>query len=327
MPGSSGRLRDEQASENLSRTLCRRLPLHRRRLCRRCRGLPRTLELGEPGRRIAGLGRRRIVPRARLGEQCRRGLAAQVDSFRCAAEPVAHLQRLLARACRVGELLLGLRALCEQRLEPLLHLVPPTPGGVPPGLELGEPLLEPREVELRDARAQAGDLHRELLRPLGRSRLQRERPEPLANLCLDVAGALDLERDPRELQLGAMAASLEASEPGRFLDQRAALGRLRRENRLDLALADDRVHPLAEPEVGEQLDEVEPAHGGAVDEVLPLAAAVQPPRDRELGVVDRQRAVGVVEEELDLAEVRPRRASRRRRRGRRPASRPAARSG
>ena len=144
---------------------------------------------------------------------------------------------------------------------------------------------------------------RQLLRPLGRGRLERERPEPLPNLRLDVAGALDLDRDPRELQLGAMAASLEAAEPGRLLDQRPPLGRPRREDRLDLALADDRVHPLAEPEVGEQLDEVEPPHRGPVDEVLPLAAAMQPPRDGELRVVDGQRTVGVVEEELDLAEV------------------------
>ena len=63
------------------------------------------------------------------------------------------------------------------------------------------------------------------------------------------------------------------------------------------------MHPLAEPEVGQQLDEIEPPHGGSVDEVLPLAAAVQPASDRELRVVDRQGSVGVVEEELDLAEA------------------------
>jgi hypothetical protein len=101
-----------------------------------------------------------------------------------------------------------------------------------------------------------------------------------------------------------MAAGLEAAEPRSLLDQRPSLGRARGEDRLDLALADDRVHPLAQPEVGEQLDEVEPPHGRPVDEVLPLAAAMQPPRHRELGVVDRQGAVGVVEQELDLAEVR-----------------------
>ena len=162
----------------------------------------------------------------------------------------------------------------------------------------------PREVELRHPRAETCDLDRQLLRPLGGRRLERERTEPLANLRLDVAGALDLERDSRKLQFGAVAASLEAAEPGRLLDQGPALGRPRGEDRLDLALADDRVHPLAEPEVGEQLDEVEPPHGGPVDEVLPLAAAVQPPGDGELRYSrSGQRAVGIVEEELDLAEV------------------------
>jgi hypothetical protein len=63
------------------------------------------------------------------------------------------------------------------------------------------------------------------------------------------------------------------------------------------------VHPLAEPQVGEQLHEVEPPHRGPVDEVLPLAAAVQAAGDGELRIVDGQRSVGVVEEELDLAEV------------------------
>src|SRR5581483_5351498 len=98
-----------------------------------------------------------------------------------------------------------------------------------------------------------------------------------------VACALDLRRDARELQLRAVAPRLEAPEPRSLLDERAPLLRLRREDRLDLALPDDRVHPLPETEVGEQLDEVEPAHGRLVDEVLPLAAAMEPARDGELG--------------------------------------------
>ena len=64
------------------------------------------------------------------------------------------------------------------------------------------------------------------------------------------------------------------------------------------------LQPAAEADVGEQLDQVDAAHGGAVDEVLPLAAAMQPPRDRDLG--ERQvgpGAVLVVEEQLDLAEL------------------------
>ena len=67
-------------------------------------------------------------------------------------------------------------------------------------------------------------------------------------------------RDARELQLGAVAAALEAAEPGRLLDQLAPLRRLRVEHRLDAALRDDRAQAAAEADVGEQLDEVDAPH-------------------------------------------------------------------
>ena len=194
-------------------------------------------------------------------------------------------------------------ALGEHGFEPLLRRVTREPRSRAALARLGETLVERREVELREPRAQPRDLEPELLRPLGGGRLQGERPEALPHLVLEVARALDLNRDARELQLRAMAPRLEASEPGGLLDQRAPLLRLRREDRLDLALADDRVHALAEAEVGEQLDEVDPAHGRLVDEVLALAAAVQAPRDRQLRVLERAVAVLVVEQQLDLAEV------------------------
>ena len=63
------------------------------------------------------------------------------------------------------------------------------------------------------------------------------------------------------------------------------------------------MHPAAEPEVGEQLDEIDAAHGRAVQQVLPLAAAVKPAGDGKLGVRQGPLAVRVVEEELDLAEI------------------------
>ena len=124
------------------------------------------------------------------------------------------------------------------------------------------------------------------------------------HLVLEVAGALDLDRDPRELELGPVPAQLEAAEPGSLLDERAPLGGLRAEHRLDAALRDHRAQAAAEADVGEQLDQVEAAHRRAVHEVLPLAAAVQPARERHLG--ERQvgpGAVLVVEDQLDLAEV------------------------
>ena len=99
-----------------------------------------------------------------------------------------------------------------------------------------------------------------------------------------------------------MLAPLELAETGRFLDELPPLLRLRREHRFDLALADDRVHRAAEPDVGEQLDEVGPAHLRLVHEVLALTAAMEPPRDRHLGEVELAEAAAlVVEDELDLA--------------------------
>ena len=100
-----------------------------------------------------------------------------------------------------------------------------------------------------------------------------------------------------------MLAALEPSEPCGLLQQRAPLLRLRAEDLLDPPLSDDRVHPAAETEIGEQLDEIDAADGGAVEQVLALAPAMEPPGDGELGVRQRPFAVGVVEEQLDLAEV------------------------
>jgi len=72
-----------------------------------------------------------------------------------------------------------------------------------------------------------------------------------------------------------VAPRLEAAEAGGLLYQRAPLLGLRGEDCLDLALADDRMHALAEPEVGEDLDQVEASHRGLVEQVLPLPAAME----------------------------------------------------
>ena len=104
-----------------------------------------------------------------------------------------------------------------------------------------------------------------------------------------------------------MPPPLELAEPGRVLDQHPPLLGLARQDLLDLALADHRAVRTAEPDVREQLDEVGPAHACAVDQVLALAAPVQPPRDGDLGELEPgEAAVLVVEEQLDLAVVRRR---------------------
>jgi len=239
-----------------------------------------------------------------LRQQRRGGLAPEPEPLCAAAQQVQSLQRLLALARRVGELLLRPTPLGEHCLEPLLGVRAGRRRSMAPLLHLAQPLLQPRDVELGDARAQPCDLAGELLRALGGGRLQGERTEALLDLLLEVARPLDLDGDARELQLGAVTPRLEAAEAGGLLDERAALVGLGGEDRLDLALADDRVHPLPEAEVGQQLDEVEAPDGRAVDEVLALAPAMQPARDRQLREVDGDRAVRVVEEQLDLAEVR-----------------------
>jgi hypothetical protein len=96
---------------------------------------------------------------------------------------------------------------------------------------------------------------------------------------------------------------LEAPEAGGLFQQLAPLLGLRGEDLLDAPLADDRVHPAAEAEVGKQLDEVDAANGGLVQQVLALAAAVEPARDRKLRIRQRPVAVRIVEQELDLAEL------------------------
>ena len=151
--------------------------------------------------------------------------------------------------------------------------------------------------------AKSLDLGAQPLRSLRRCRLQGERPDPLPGLLLERARPIHLDGDSLELQLGAMAPLLEASEPRGLFDERPSLDRLRGEHLLHAALSDDGVHLVAEPLSGEQLEHVGPANGGAVDEILPLAAALEAARDRDLGVWKRAVPCRVVEQELDLAVV------------------------
>ena len=254
-------------------------------------------ELGLPRGSLRG---RRL--RAEPLEERGGGLHPELEPLDAALQPVARRDRRLATAGGVRELLLGARTIAEQALEPALRASLRERRRVAALLRLRTTRAGLGEIELRDPRAQPGDLAAELLGPLRGRRLERERPQALAHLVLDVAGALDLERDARELQLGAMPPALELPEPRRLLHERPPILRLRREHLLDLALPDDRVHRRAEPDVREDLDEIRTPNSSAVDEVLALCPSHEPPRDRDLREVEiGPRAVLVVEDELDLA--------------------------
>ena len=120
------------------------------------------------------------------------------------------------------------------------------------------------------------------------------------NLALQVVGSFEVAPDLSQLDLGALAAALEAPQAGGLLDQRAPFVGLGGEQRLDLSLADDGVHLATETQLGGELDDVGQTAGRAVDRVGRLAAAHDPSADAHLGRGHRQSPVGVVEGELNL---------------------------
>src|SRR4029453_8014907 len=166
----------------------------------------------------------------------RRALSPKRDALAGAAQPVESCSRRLTSSGGVRELLLRSAPLQQQILE--LRL-----GAATRMLRRGttlfpsrDLLVDRREIDGRNCRFQSGDLATKLLRPLRRSRLESERPQPLTYLGLAVPCPRDVLTPPRELQLGAMTPALESAEPRRVLDERATLLRLRGEDLLDLPL-------------------------------------------------------------------------------------------
>ena len=84
-------------------------------------------------------------------------------------------------------------------------------------------------------------------------------------------------------------------DPGGFLDETPTIFRRRLQDRVELTLADDDVHLSADTGVGEEFLDVEKSARRAVDGVLGAAIAKERARDRDLGVVDGKRAIGVID--------------------------------
>jgi hypothetical protein len=205
-------------------------------------------------------------------------------------------------AGRLRQLVLGAAPFLENARELLVAALALELRPRPALRDFREAALHALELGGRDARPAALDLSQELLRPLRRGRLQSERTQPFAHLVLEITGAIHLNGDAGELQLRAMAALLEAAEPGGLLDERTALSRFRAENLFHPPLSNDRMELGAEPDLRQELDDVDSPDAGAVDQVLTLAASVETSSDGKLGELDRPIAVLVVEEELHLGE-------------------------
>ncbi len=95
-----------------------------------------------------------------------------------------------------------------------------------------------------------------------------QRAQAAAGLALDVERAVEIVLRALQPKLGAAAALAVLREAGGLLDQDAAVARLRVDDLLDAALADDGVHLAAEVHVGEDVDDVGQAAASAVEAVF-----------------------------------------------------------
>ena len=145
--------------------------------------------------------------------------------------------------------------------------------------------------------AQVGLDHRGAAGDLG---LLAQRLELAAQLGGEVLQAREVGLHRVELAERLLLALAVLEDAGRLLDEAAAVLGRGGEDLVELALADDDVHLAADAGVGQQLLDVEQPARVAVDGVLGPAVAEHRPRDRDLGVVDRQRAVVVVDREQHL---------------------------
>lgn len=143
--------------------------------------------------------------------------------------------------------------------------------------------------------------------PSGHLGLPAQRLELAAQLGGEVGEPVEIYLHRVELPQRLFLALAVLEDAGRLLDERPPVLRLGVQHAVEPALADDDVHLPADAGVRQQFLDVEQAAGVAVDLVLALAGAEHPAGDGDLGVLDRQGAVGVVDGEGDLgpAQRRP----------------------
>ncbi len=167
---------------------------------------------------------------------------------------------------------------------------------VPRRLEAAQVIDGEREVEVAQLADEAGVL-------LGLRRLALERSKLTVDLARDVPSALEVRVHGAELAQRALLALLVLEHPGGLFDERAPLFRARVQDLVEPSLADDRVSVASQARIAEEVLDVHEPRRRVVDEVLGFAVAVHAARDGDLGELERQRAVGVVEHEVDLGDA------------------------
>ena len=154
---------------------------------------------------------------------------------------------------------------------------------------LGQPLVALREEQLLPP----AQLAAQPLVAAGLAGLPLERGALALELVDEIVDAGEVLLRRFELELGLAAARLELGDAGRFLDQLAAIGRLRAEDLADLALLDDGVALHADADVHQDVLHVAQADGVAVDQVLALAGAIEAAADLDVAG-NRRRRLGAV---------------------------------
>ena len=122
---------------------------------------------------------------------------------------------------------------------------------------------------------------------LGAPRLPPHLLERALHLGGDVVDAQQVVSRLGELELGLVAARAELRDPGRLLEQRAAVGRPRRQHLADTPLLDHRVRPRSQAGVHQAVHHVLEADALAADAVVGGAVAVDAARNLEAAVVPR----------------------------------------
>ena len=238
-----------------------------------------------------------------LGDRLR-GLAGalqpQLDALGAGARRERPTGQRLALLGAPRERVLGLLTALGNRGQRRLDLVARLPRSGSGGLGCAQVLAARADSVARQLPARLDRLALDALVQLGRLGLALERPQPRARLALDVERAIEVVLRALELELGAPPALAVLAQARGLLDQQPPVAGLGGDDRLDAALRYDRVRLLAQAGVREDLEHVDQAAARAVEAVLALAVSIEAPQDRDLAHRHVDRAVGVVEHELDL---------------------------
>ena len=130
--------------------------------------------------------------------------------------------------------------------------------------------------------------------------LRTERLQLATNLAGQVAESREVGLHRVELANRLLFATAVLENSGSFFDESATIFGAGGEHVVESPLTDDDVHLTAEAGIAEQFLNVEQTASLAVDGIFTLSVAKQGARNCDFAVLDRQRAVGVVNREQNF---------------------------